>query len=77
MEHLPGGKLAKGKVKWVAVGHRGGGWEGEWTLVSVVDKDGKTAQMWAYDGKPLYHWMKDMKAGDATGDGVNGFHLAK
>jgi predicted lipoprotein with Yx(FWY)xxD motif len=51
--------------------------EGEWTLVSVVDKDGKAAQMWAYDGKPLYHWMKDMKAGDATGDGVNGFHLAK
>ena len=26
---------------------------------------------WAYDGKPLYLWIKDTKPGDMTGDGVN------
>jgi predicted lipoprotein with Yx(FWY)xxD motif len=30
-----------------------------------------------WNGHPLYHWMGDHAAGDATGDGVNGFHAAK
>ncbi|PSH62647.1 hypothetical protein CU102_25120 [Phyllobacterium brassicacearum] len=48
--------------------------EGEWTLVK--DADGK--DMWAYEGKPLYMFAKDKKAGDMTGDGVGGvWHLAK
>ena len=51
--------------------------KGEWTLVAVVDKDGKTQQMWAYDGKPLYLFVDDKKPGQVTGDGVDDFHLAK
>ena len=47
---------------------------GDWTVVSR--KGG--AQMWAYEGKPLYTYGKDMKPGDATGDGVgNVWHVAK
>lgn len=46
---------------------------GKW---SVVTRDDGTKQ-WAYDGKPLYTWKKDTKAGDATGDGVGGvWHIA-
>ncbi|WP_230532715.1 COG4315 family predicted lipoprotein [Microvirga roseola] len=37
---------------------------------SVITRDDGSKQ-WAYKGKPLYTWVKDMKAGDATGDGVN------
>ena len=45
---------------------------GDWTI--VVRDDG--SKQWAYEGKPLYTWMTDKKPGDATGDGVNGFHVA-
>ncbi|WP_416222198.1 hypothetical protein [Sphaerotilus sp.] len=37
---------------------------------SVVTRDDGSRQ-WAYKGKPLYTWVKDMKAGDTTGDGFN------
>ncbi|HET7715138.1 MAG TPA: hypothetical protein VFK86_05885 [Bauldia sp.] len=51
---------------------------GEWTLVDVKDKDGAMKKMWAYDGWPLYLWVKDTKPGDVTGDGVGGvWHVAK
>ncbi len=34
--------------------------------------------MWAYDGKPLYTYAKDKKAGDMKGDGVGSvWHAAK
>lgn len=47
--------------------------EGEFTLVDRTDG----SKMWAYDGKPLYLWVKDTKPGDVTGDGVGGvWHLA-
>jgi predicted lipoprotein with Yx(FWY)xxD motif len=49
----------------------------EWTIVPVVDKDGATKQMWAYDGKPLYLFADDKKPGDITGDNADGFHVAK
>lgn len=42
--------------------------EGAYSL--VTRKDG--AKQWAKDGMPLYFWVKDMKTGDTTGDGVNG-----
>jgi predicted lipoprotein with Yx(FWY)xxD motif len=29
-----------------------------------------------YDGLPLYYWQGDTKAGDVTGDGVEGFSVA-
>ena len=40
---------------------------GGWTVVTRDDG----SKQWAYKGKPLYTWIKDQKAGDKTGDGVN------
>ncbi len=40
---------------------------GDWALVKR--DDGST--QWAYKGKPVYHWVKDAKPGDRTGDGFN------
>ncbi len=52
--------------------------EGEWTIVDVTDKDGKAAKMWAYNGLPLYYFVKDKKAGDVTGNGVGDvWHVVK
>jgi predicted lipoprotein with Yx(FWY)xxD motif len=46
-------------------------------MTIVVRDDGK--KMWAYKGKPLYTFKRDMAAGDVNGDGfANGtWHLAK
>jgi predicted lipoprotein with Yx(FWY)xxD motif len=47
--------------------------DGDWTLVERSDG----TMMWAYDGKPLYTYEGDKKAGDMTGDGVGEvWHLA-
>ena len=40
--------------------------EGEWTIVERTDG----TKMWAYEGKPLYTFIKDKKPGDVTGDGA-------
>lgn len=45
------------------------------TLTTLTRDDG-TIQV-AYDGMPLYYWKSDSKPGDVTGDGVNGFSVAK
>ena len=37
---------------------------------SIITRDDGGKQ-WALKGKPLYYWVKDTKAGDKTGDGVN------
>ena len=51
---------------------------GNWTVVDVKDKDGAMKKMWAYDGWPLYHFVKDKAPGDTTGDGVGGvWHVVK
>ena len=51
---------------------------GDWTIVDVKDKDGMMKKMWAYDGWPLYYWVKDKAPGDTTGDGVGGvWHVVK
>lgn len=48
--------------------------EGEWTVVTRDDG----AKMWAYEGKPLYTFIQDKKAGDMTGEGKGGvWHVAK
>lgn len=48
--------------------------EGGWTLVKRTDG----TMMWAYEGKPLYTYEGDKKAGEATGEGMGGvWHLAK
>ena len=42
---------------------------------SVLARDDGKKQ-WALKGKPLYYWIKDTKAGDKTGDGVqNVWHI--
>jgi len=41
---------------------------GDFTI--VTRDDGK--KQWAAKGWPLYHWSKDTKPGDKTGDGVGG-----
>ncbi|MQB10764.1 hypothetical protein DXT96_13000 [Agrobacterium sp. ICMP 6402] len=46
------------------------GAKAEGAYTTVTRKDGK--MQWAKDGMPLYYWVKDMKKGDATGDGMNG-----
>ncbi|EPJ92223.1 hypothetical protein [Pseudomonas psychrophila] len=38
---------------------------GKWTAIKRDDGH----MQWAYDGKPLYTFVMDKKAGDATGDG--------
>ena len=40
---------------------------GDYTI--ITRDDGK--KQWAFKGKPLYFWAKDMKPGDRTGDGFN------
>jgi predicted lipoprotein with Yx(FWY)xxD motif len=48
--------------------------EGEWTIVERTDG----SKMWAYDGKPLYTFIKDTKPGEVMGDGANDvWHVAK
>lgn len=47
--------------------------DGDWTVIDRTDG----TKMWAYEGKPVYLWIKDTKPGDITGDGVGGvWHLA-
>jgi predicted lipoprotein with Yx(FWY)xxD motif len=48
---------------------------GPWTIVTRDDG----LKQWAYNGKPVYAFAKDTKAGDTTGDGfLNGaWHIAK
>ena len=46
---------------------------GDWTVVTRDDG----SKQWAYKGAPLYTFVKDAKAGDATGDGMGGnWHIA-
>lgn len=40
---------------------------GHYTI--ITRDDGK--KQWALKGQPLYHWVKDSKPGDRTGDGFN------
>ena len=44
---------------------------------TIVTRDDGSKQ-YAYQGKPLYFWAKDTKAGDKTGDGFNNvWHVVK
>jgi predicted lipoprotein with Yx(FWY)xxD motif len=45
---------------------------GDW---SVISRDDGTKQ-WAWKGKPLYTFSKDVKYGDGSGTTVEGWHLA-
>ena len=44
---------------------------------SVITRTDGSLQ-WTFKGKPLYRWIKDQKAGDHSGDGVNNvWHIAR
>ena len=43
---------------------------------ATLTRDDGTLQV-TYNGLPLYGWKNDAKAGDTTGQGVNGFSVAK
>ena len=45
---------------------------GKWT---IIKRDDGSLQ-WAYAGHPLYTFVDDKSAGQVTGDGKDGFHLA-
>lgn len=48
--------------------------EGNYTIIKRADG----SSQWAYKGKPLYLWSKDMKPGDTTGDGFKDvWHAAR
>jgi predicted lipoprotein with Yx(FWY)xxD motif len=61
-------------VEWppfrVAMGAKA---SGNW---SIVWRFGMSRQ-WAYNGHPLYFWFKDKRPGQVTGDGEDGFHVAR
>jgi len=46
------------------------------TNVTVITRSDGTKQ-YAYKGMPLYYFTGDSSAGQVTGDGVSGFHVAK
>lgn len=47
---------------------------GEYSIIKRPDG----SMQWAYRGKPLYRWAKDMKPGDVSGDGFKDiWHLAR
>ena len=43
------------------------------TLATISRADG--SKQVTYNGMPLYTFQQDAKPGDATGDGVNSFHV--
>ena len=45
----------------------GGQSSAAWQIITRDDG----GRQWAYLGKPLYTWSKDVRPGDRTGDGVN------
>lgn len=48
--------------------------DGEWTVITRDDG----AKQWAYQGKPVYTFVQDKKAGDQVGEGKMGvWHVAK
>ncbi|WP_096703690.1 hypothetical protein [Magnetospirillum sp. 15-1] len=48
--------------------------EGDYTVIKRADG----SMQWAHKGKPLYHWSKDAKPGDVTGEGFKDiWHAAK
>ena len=45
-------------------------------ISSITRKDNGAIQV-TYNSKPLYYWFKDVVPSDVTGQGVNGFSVAK
>jgi predicted lipoprotein with Yx(FWY)xxD motif len=60
----------------VAAGASATGAAGVTGTFGTLTRDDGSIQV-TYNGKPLYGWQGDSNAGDVTGDGVNGFSVAK
>ncbi|MGH2465270.1 MAG: COG4315 family predicted lipoprotein [Candidatus Limnocylindrales bacterium] len=60
----------------VATGSAATGGTGVSGTFATLTRDDGTLQV-TYNGLPLYGWKNDAKAGDTTGQGVNGFSVAK
>jgi predicted lipoprotein with Yx(FWY)xxD motif len=59
----------------VAAGGSATGGAGVTGTFATLTRDDGTLQV-TYNGLPLYGWMSDTKAGDVTGQGINGFTVA-
>ena len=71
-----GGQRMHGACCGVPALHGGGAVKGSGRF-SVVTRDDGTKQ-WAIEGKPLYFFAADQKAGDVNGDGQGGvWHVVK
>lgn len=46
------------------------------TNITLITRPDGSIQF-AWKGKPLYFFAEDMRAGQTSGDGINGFHLAR
>ncbi len=60
----------------VPTGSNATGGTGVTGAFATLTRDDGTLQV-TYNGLPLYGWKNDAKAGDTTGQGVNGFSVAK
>lgn len=60
----------------VPAGSNATGGTGVTGTFATLTRDDGTLQV-TYNGLPLYGWKNDAKAGDTTGQGVNGFSVAK
>jgi predicted lipoprotein with Yx(FWY)xxD motif len=61
-------------TNWPPLAATSGAAMGDWSMITRDDG----SKQWAYKGKPLYVFAKDVKPGDTKGDGVlNGaWHIA-
>jgi len=59
--------------RWPPGGTLTGGSGVTGTLATISRADG--SKQVTYNGMPLYTFQQDAKPGDATGDGVNSFHV--
>ncbi len=60
----------------VPAGSNATGGTGVTGTFATLTRDDGTLQV-TYNGLPLYGWKNDAKPGDTTGQGVNGFSVAK
>ncbi|CAN5136247.1 hypothetical protein BH09PSE6_BH09PSE6_22990 [soil metagenome] len=61
-------------VAWPPLTATGDSGKGDYTVITRPDN----SKQWAYRGKPLYYFSRDVAAGDIMGEGVaNVWHVAR
>ena len=54
-------------IKWPPLlAHKSATGKGNFSIITRADN----SKQWALNGRPLYRWFKDKKAGDTTGEGI-------